>query len=55
MGEQDTNQETHGSTQLFAVFMVSIITLVLVPYTAHLFFSSEDDDDSHVSSKVCNV
>jgi hypothetical protein len=33
----------HCSTQLFAVFLVSIITLVIVPYTAYLLFGGDDD------------
>jgi hypothetical protein len=37
-------QTTHGSTQLFAVFLVSIITLVIVPYTAYLLFGDADED-----------
>jgi hypothetical protein len=28
---------------LFAVFLVSIITLVIVPYTAYLLFGGDDD------------
>jgi hypothetical protein len=32
-----------SSSQLFAVFLVSIITLVIVPYTAYLLFGGDDD------------
>jgi hypothetical protein len=39
------DQETTGSTQLFAVFLVSILSLFLLPYTGHLLFSGEDEDE----------
>eukprot|EP00889_Picochlorum_renovo_P001163 jgi/Picre1/28193/NNA_003599.t1 len=44
------DQETTGSTQLFAVFLVSILSLFLLPYTGHLLFSGEDEDEKGVET-----
>ena len=46
------DQETHGSTQLFAVFVVSIMTMFLVPYTAHLLFSGGENEDDTVRGYI---
>lgn len=38
-------QETSGSTPLFAVFLLSIVSIVLVPYTLHRLFGGDEDDN----------
>jgi len=37
-------QETSGSTPLFAVFLLSIVSIFLIPYTFYAVFGSEDND-----------
>jgi hypothetical protein len=37
-------EEAQGSTPLFGVFLLSLISIVLVPYTLHRLFSGEQDD-----------
>jgi hypothetical protein len=43
-------QEASGSTPLFAVFLLSMISIVLVPYTLHCLFGGEDDE-----KEVCDA
>jgi len=38
------DQEASGSTPLFAVFLLSIISIFLIPYTLYALFGGEDDD-----------
>lgn len=49
------DQEASGSLPLFAVFLFSMISLVLVPYTLHKLFSSEQDETEVCIADCCNV
>ena len=37
-------QEASGSTPLFAVFLLSIVSIVLIPYTLNSLFGGDEDD-----------
>ena len=39
------DQETSGSTPLFAVFLLSIFSIILIPYTLYAVFGGEDDKE----------
>ena len=43
-----TVEDAEGSTQLFAVFVLSLVSIVLVPYTLHRLFGGENADDKEV-------
>lgn len=39
------DQEASGSTSLFAVFVLSLLSLFLIPYTLSVLFSSEEVEE----------
>lgn len=48
------DQEASGSTHLFAVFIVSILSLFLIPYTLHVLLSN-DGDEGKVLERIRDV
>ena len=46
------DEDTSGSTPLFAVFLISMVSIFLIPYTLYTLFGG-DDDETEVRCQTC--